>query len=159
MKNRIIFLDIDGVLNSVAYDRVRTAEQTNIDQTRLPLLKGLVDDTQAILILSSSWRKHWSPDEAQCDRIGRELNRIFAGHGMVISGKTPQRPDGDRAGEISDWLACHGGIASVSFVILDDAPFGWGVLQDHLVRTDARIGRGLEDRHIRKAVEILCRDS
>ena len=45
MKNRIIFLDIDGVLNSVAYDRVRTAEQTNIDQTRLPLLKGLVDDT------------------------------------------------------------------------------------------------------------------
>ena len=35
---KIIFLDIDGVLNSRAYDRRRNwDEQTDIDETRLPL--------------------------------------------------------------------------------------------------------------------------
>ena len=32
---KIIFLDIDGVLNSVRYDRQRTVNQGNIDETRL----------------------------------------------------------------------------------------------------------------------------
>ena len=35
---RIIFLDIDGVLNSVKYDRERTDKEGNIDETRMVLL-------------------------------------------------------------------------------------------------------------------------
>ena len=45
---KILFLDIDGVLNSRAYDRRRNwDEQTNIDETRLPLLREIVDRTGA----------------------------------------------------------------------------------------------------------------
>lgn len=41
---KIIFLDIDGVLNSRAYDRKRNwNEQTDIDETRLPFIKEIVD--------------------------------------------------------------------------------------------------------------------
>ena len=45
---KILFLDIDGVLNSRAYDcRRNWNEQTNIDETRLPLVKEIVAKTAA----------------------------------------------------------------------------------------------------------------
>lgn len=60
---KIIFLDIDGVLNSRAYDRKRNwNEQTDIDETRLPLIKEIVDATGAKIVLSSTWRQHWNKD-------------------------------------------------------------------------------------------------
>ena len=57
---KIIFLDIDGVLNSRIYDRKRNRDElTDIDETRLPLVKELVAATGAKIVLSSSWRVHW----------------------------------------------------------------------------------------------------
>lgn len=56
---KVIFLDIDGVLNSRTYDRKRNwNEQTDIDETRLPLIKEIVDATDAKIVLSSTWRQH-----------------------------------------------------------------------------------------------------
>lgn len=51
---KVIFLDIDGVLNSFIYDLERKEGETAIDHTRLPLLKRIVDETGAIIVLSSS---------------------------------------------------------------------------------------------------------
>ena len=57
---KILFLDIDGVLNSRAYDRKRNwSELTNIDETRLPLVKKIIDKTGAKIVLISTWRRHW----------------------------------------------------------------------------------------------------
>jgi len=81
---KIIFLDIDGVLNSLKYDRNRTVKQGNIDETRLPLLKKLVDETGALIVLSSSWRKHWEMDRDKCDDIGREIISTFAKYDLFI---------------------------------------------------------------------------
>ena len=56
---KVIFLDIDGVLNSRAYDRKRNwNEQSDIDETRLTLVKEIVDATEAKIVLSSTWRQH-----------------------------------------------------------------------------------------------------
>lgn len=151
---KIVFLDIDGVLNSLAYDRLRDNGQGNIDRTRLSLIKQLIEHTQAKIVLTSSWRKHWSSDPALCDAIGCEINEIFLQHGLTIHDKTPTRADNDRAAEIRSWLEDHRQVQA--FVILDDIAFGWGKdLQDHLVRTNPRIGRGLEQSHVQKAIEIL----
>lgn len=68
---KIVFLDIDGVLNSEKYDRQRTAQDGNIDETRLVFMKELIDYTNADIVLSSSWRKHWSRNAEECDAIGR----------------------------------------------------------------------------------------
>lgn len=151
---KIIFLDIDGVLNSTQYDRMRTNKQGNIDETRLPLLKQLVDETKAQIVLSSSWRKHWEQEAALCDKVGQELNEVFAKHDLCIYDKTPVSVNNDRAEEIRTWLKEHN--STEQFVILDDIAFGWGAgLQDHLVKTNSRIGRGLEPKHILQATEIL----
>ena len=84
---KIVFLDIYGVLNSVRYDRQRTVNQGNIDETRLPLLKHLVEDSQAAIVLSSSWRKHWEKDIGLCDNIGREITTLFAQYQLIIYDK------------------------------------------------------------------------
>ena len=105
---KIIFLDIDGVLNSVRYDRQRTIDQGNIDETRLQLIKALVDETKALIVLSSSWRKHWEKDITKCDAIGREINEVFAKYQLAIYDKTELLPSNDRAQEIRIWLKLQG---------------------------------------------------
>lgn len=152
-KINILFLDIDGVLNSVSYDRIRTPDQGNIDETRLPLIKQIILETSARIILSSSWRKHWERAPSLCDDIGRELNHLFARYGLSIYDKTPCLPSEDRAEEIRAWLADHPEVKA--YAILDDISFGWGDLQEHLVKTNPRIGRGVEEKHVRRAVYLL----
>ena len=154
---KIIFLDIDGVLNSIVFDRERTNEQGNIDETRLPLIKQILDETGALIVLASSWRKHWDKEPSLCDNLGVEINSIFAKYNIAIYDKTPQLQSNDRAEEIRLWLSQNEMVKN--FVILDDIAFGWGTdLQDHLVKTNCRIGRGLERQHVQKAISILkCR--
>ncbi len=151
---KIIFLDIDGVLNSRRYDRTRASEDGNIDVTRLPLLKRIVDATDAKLVLSSSWRKHWNADECLCDGTGRELNQLFARFGLAIYDKTPTVSALDRDVEVRAWLDAHNGEVE-AFVILDDILTGWGDLTERLVRTSPMIGYGLEDTHVKEAISKL----
>lgn len=151
---KIIFLDIDGVLNSVRYDRQRTIDQGNIDETRLQLIKKLVDATEARIVLTSSWRKHWEKDISKRDAIGRDINEVFAKYHLTIYDKTECLPNNDRAEEIRKWLKLQGNIEA--FVIFDDIAFGWGNdLQEHLIKTNPRIGFGLEEKHIQEAIELL----
>lgn len=148
---RVIFLDIDGVLNSVRYDRERAPEEGNIDQSRLPLLKRLAEATGAQLVLSSSWRKHWDREPALRDEIGSALDSTFREAGLLIFDKTPVADS--RAEEIALWLREHPQVKR--YVILDDAFGGWGELETYLVRTNSRIGRGLEERHVEEAIRKL----
>ena len=153
---KIIFLDIDGVLNSARYDRIRMENQGNIDETRLILLKRVVDETGALIVLSSSWRKYWEKDEVLCDEIGREINAAFAQYGLAVYDKTACLASNDRAAEIRMWLKSRGDVEA--FAIFDDLSFGWGAdLQEHLVRTNYAVGLGLEEKHVLKSIEILKR--
>ncbi len=154
---KIIFLDIDGVLNSAKYDRSRGADDGNIDKSRLSLLKELTDASGAKIILSSSWRMHWSKENSECGIVGRELNKIFAESGLEIYGKTPELSSFDRPAEIRAWLenASREGKEIKNFAIIDDFAFGWGELQEKLVLTNYMIGYGLEPHHIEKAKELL----
>lgn len=149
---KIVFLDIDGVLNSRQYDDRRSPRDGNIDESRLPLLKQLVDRTAANIVLTSSWRCHWDPEGKETDAVGRELARTFQEAGARLYDRTPVL--GHRAKEIGAWLHAH---PVERFVILDDIKLGWGCLEPYTVKTDYRIGRGLEQRHIECAIEILMK--
>lgn len=76
---KVVFLGIDGVLNSAAYDRQRDwTKRTYIDKTRLPLLKQIVDATGAEIVLSSTWREHWNKLPELCDEDGKYISECFA---------------------------------------------------------------------------------
>lgn len=153
-KLRVLFLDVDGVLNSDAYDRSRDlGEATNIDVTRLPLLKEIVDKTGALIVLTSSWRRHWDPDPSKLDASGKYLCDTFAQYGLKIYGKTSDFGKiTARVEEIEEWVRAH---RVATFAILDDYPFGWGELIPFLVKTSPHGGRGLEPEHVQRAIEIL----
>ena len=149
---KIIFLDIDGVLNSRRFDREE--HDGNIDRSRLELLHELVEKSGATVVLSSSWRYHWDKDREHCDEIGVELERVFKEYGIELYDKTP-RLSGHRPNEIMKWLEDNRGTWD-SFVVIDDSWCDWGeFLRTRCVRTNPMIGRGLEREHIEKALEIL----
>ncbi len=151
---KIVFVDIDGVLNSHIYYMHKSEQEGNIDKTRLILLKELVDKTGAEIVLSSSWRTNWEKDPERCNPAGKEINDAFNGAGLFIYDKTPEF-DGytERANEVKAWLSEHPDVES--FVILDDDGFGWGDLSDNFIKTSAFMGLGLSEEHIRKAEIIL----
>lgn len=150
---KVIFLDIDGVLNSYTYDRQRSPEDGNIDKTRLELLKFLTDKTNAKIVLTSSWREHWDKEECKRDEKGALLADTFMQAGLDIYDKTPFIGYLKRADEIRAWLSSNP--QTKGFVIFDDNVFGWGDLAESFIQTNYRIGRGLEEEHIQKALELL----
>ena len=150
---KVLFLDIDGVLNSHKYDLTRMPDEGNIDETRLPLLFEIIVRTDAKIVLSSSWREHhWSKEADMSDAVGWELDELFGRYGLEIFDKTPVLPNNDRSEEIKRWLADH---EAEHFVILDDLRFGWGDLDPFVVKTSYRIGRGLEQKHVDAAIKLL----
>ena len=152
---KVIFLDIDGVLNSAAYQAEWGGDPpSNVDETRLPLLRRILEETGAVIVLSTSWRLYWSPDPALCAPEWRETGEVLTRYGIPILDRTPAYNGNNRDREIRDWLAAHAGEVE-SFAILDDIPFGWGDLSDRLVRTDMRKGRGLMESHVQKAIALL----
>ena len=61
LKMKVIFLDVDGVLNSDEYfDKIKNVNicgiESEIDVEKIKLLKKAVDETGANVVLSSSWR-------------------------------------------------------------------------------------------------------
>ena len=149
-KKKVIFLDVDGVLNSVAYDRERNQNDRNIDVSRLMLLKQIVDATGAEIVLSSTWRMHWKKN----DSVAEETKRVFFSAGLSITDITPFGES--RREEIVVWLKKNAD--TERFVIIDDQFGGWGELAPFLIKTDGRIGRGLENNHVRAGIKLLNGD-
>jgi hypothetical protein len=145
---RIVFLDVDGVLNvpTTGYDAY--AEGINIEPAKLPLLKYLVDFTNAEIVLSSSWRSHRS----SCEDIGQ----VLGDYGMVYRNCTPDYKGATiRGEEISAWLSIQNERENIRYVILDDyPPLHFCGHEKHLVTVDPQ--KGLTESDVDKAVKILC---
>lgn len=146
----IIFLDIDGVLNSDAfYDRLLAAGEPiprpPIDREAVARLERIVQATGAEIVLSTSWRGH--PD------LPRWL--VERGCSAEVVGMTPVLR-GDRGREIAAWLRRNrfrrNPALAGPFAILDDGD-DVGALAPWLVRTTPELG--LQDGHVDRAIALL----
>ena len=88
---KIIFLDIDGVLNSEMYEWSRGEDRADnrIDLSRVRLLKDIVSATDAKIVLSSTWRLDWDKSPELCGEDGEYINQCLAQYGLFIIDKTP----------------------------------------------------------------------
>jgi hypothetical protein len=104
---KLLFLDIDGVLNSKrseeSYGKQRTVE--NLDPIAVCLIHRVVEETGCIICLSSDWRL--SHDYME---LGKEL-------GLPILFKTPDYPEYPRSSEIKTVID---GIKPEKYAIVDD---------------------------------------
>lgn len=139
---KVIFLDVDGVLNSA-----RDGYSINLENDyHFEMLKKIVDATDANIVLSSSWRIGFSvlslPEKNLIERLEK--------YGMEIMDFTPCMT-GTRGDEIREWLSNNGPVES--FVILDDEGDMAEFKETNLVKTNTSIG--LQEKDVDKAIEIL----
>lgn len=144
--DKIIFLDVDGVLNSRSFaKRMRDTEGVSVfredilDGRCLLLLKDIVDRTGAKIVVSSAWRR--------IPTSYRHLRDWLQQYGMDAYDKTPY-VGGERGNDITAWFNRHPG--DYRYVILDDDSDMAGHM-DHLVQTsfyDRGLTRPLADKCI-----------
>ena len=153
MAMKVVFLDIDGVLNSYQYLSRTSMEDAGIynelDPQKVNLLQKLVVQTGASIVLSSSWRESFECVKP-LDAVARNLLEALKEHGLLISSMTPLLT-GKRDEEIRQWLTCHTEVEL--FVILDDEDYDWKELRSNWVETSYYVG--LTEENVREAVKIL----
>ena len=142
---KILFLDIDGVLNSQQYLQEGGYCGLILDPSGMRLLKKIIKDTGARIVLTSSWREHWE------DPIGTYLRGEFGKYGMEIFDRTPILRS-SREEEIRMWLASYEDIEN--FVVLDDRMLYAGFLKGHMIKTRG-YRRGLDEYDAAGAIAIL----
>lgn len=143
---KIIFLDIDGVLST--YSDLHKELEINPDkkikidtifERPTLLLKEIIDKTDAMVVLSSSWRiTHFNV-----------AVKLLKEYGIEVIGATPYLGK-IRGEEIKAWLKENDYVES--FVIIDDDS-DMGELMDNLVKTDNYYG--LQEEHVEQAINIL----
>ena len=159
---KVIFLDIDGVLNTY-YTKETIEQYTFVSEDKILLLKELIDKTDAKIVLSYTWRRGWLCKE--CDdpemltsgdfqdiRLFNALQAKLAEYDIHMLGYTDDF--GLRGEEIDQWLKQWDGEPIESFVILDD--MSGAELRPHsryLIQTSML--EGLNEKHVARAIKIL----
>ena len=160
---KIIFLDIDGVLNSMDYFK-QTKDckgYTEINPEKVKLLKEIVDRTGAEIVLSSTWRDLGKRKDEPEHPMYTYLTNTLREYGLEIMEHTPYIMQ-DRPKEIKAWLDAQSD-KDIRFVSLDDDftehKYDEVGIGDRLVRTSFyEKDGGLRHEHVEKAIEILNRE-
>lgn len=147
---KVLFLDIDGVLNSHEYLYVQRTEAfrcedlaAQIDPAAVERLNDIIARTGCEVVLSSVWR---------LNRGLMKTWRALLVHGFKyrIIDSTPADCNGYRGKQILSWLTDHPEVAQ--YAVVDDSDDMDGV-RDRLVQTTFR--HGLQDEHVDRLVELL----
>jgi hypothetical protein len=145
---KIIFLDIDGVMNSETYHKNLDTKKKNwqrFEPEAVKMIKKLVEEFAAKIVISSIWRFVAKKE------LATELKETGLINHLHTDWKTPIIEPGHRGKEIKMWLSEHPEIKE--FVIIDDDSDVLEVFNDNFVRTDYY--DGLQAEHYYKAREIL----
>jgi hypothetical protein len=151
---KVIFLDLDGVLNGDEFlDQDRMSDKDGdwvqwwtdwIDPVAVEHLNSITDRTEAKLVFSSN-RRTWLSLQ--------DIAHIFSTVGITgeLIDKTPYLRGEDRGTEIRQWLV-DTKLEVESFVVLDDHD-DVGDLSDRLVRVDSVTG--LTSRDVDQTIELF----
>lgn len=160
MRMKVIFLDIDGVLNEEK-SRSRCCGYKGIDDKKVGNLASIVNATGAKIVLISTWKDDWrKADKARQGMMANYLDKKLKKQGLTVFDKTESvgKASGfhlSRGEGILQFLSTH---TVEKYVILDDYQFdydGCG-LTGNYVKTDNKNG-GLTEELSQKAIEILNR--
>ena len=145
---KVLFLDIDGVLNCMCPAPMQDNDWIDLDEWRygfnpdlVARLRYVIANTDCKIVISSSWRHHRSyapyrPDMNWRDVLAEKLRRT---RDEIIIGETPTDSMGQRGREISEWLREH---EVESYCVVDDEvvdilPY---IDSSKVVKTDMKCG-------------------
>lgn len=146
---KVLFLDIDGVLNSQKVFENWTSDSTRtvICPVMVERINRVIAATDCRIVISSSWRFMWEMGE---------LMDILGLHGLWASFIIDQTPRLDRRDEeILAWLKEHPEVSK--FAVVDDDGFDLTNLTDNLVQTEWE--HGIQDDHVDRLIHLLSHSS
>lgn len=161
---KVVFLDIDGVLNSDFWNESHQLEISNgeyIDEEKVKLLSKIIENTDAVIVLHSAWR-FWLNENLQ--PIRKEADNLLAllhKYKINIYDKTPDLSSEEirkakkfsmiKAREIMTWLGEHQGVEG--YLVLDDLDLYSEEISRFQIRTDSMVG--LTDKDVAWAIKML----
>lgn len=145
---KVLFLGIDGVLNSSQFIcgvKIHEFKYSNlIDPNTVYLLNKITSDTNASIVISSSWKENEDIYHTLYDA------KVSA----PIIGKTPSLGNVDREHEIFKWL--EGYPSPLHGMAIIDNSFDMKNLIHYSVKTNAEVG--LTYVEVFKAIDILNKE-
>jgi hypothetical protein len=152
---RIIFLDIDGVLNNTHTNNPRKFPYI-VESNLLERLRTLLAKTGAQVVLSSTWRY---------DPVGLLAAKH---HGIPFVDVTPDLQEKPRRDEIAQWIHVHPGVER--FIVIDDEddeldslplfqPSAKIGLDEEIAKAAAAYLNGLTDRDMRRSVLVRAAEN
>lgn len=151
--DKIVFLDLDGVVNSSKFFSSLSADRDswdNIDEEKVKLLKEIQSATGCDFVMSSSWRNGWI--SLRKYKMYEYAYEIFKKYDLDFDDDLARLPNygyGQRAEEIQDYVYDH---KVKHYVVLDDQ----FVNDPNLVHVKGSVG--LEEEDVNKAIEILNKE-
>lgn len=127
---RILFVDVDGVLNNQQTFARNLHETDPIDMAMLERVKRIIAETGCKIVLSSTWRLN--------DRSLKKVQSF-----LPILDITPDKGNSSRGSEIEDWLtrqSLKSNFWVSRYAILDDSNDMLEGQQPNFFRTDWLIG-------------------
>jgi len=136
---RVIFLDIDGVLAPIR----RWDRYGDLDSACIQVLNEIVARSGADVVVSSTWRYGKTAAELQ------EMLQAQGFAGRVVDTTPTGTAGADRGEEIAAWLAQH----DVSGYVIIDDHVDMGELCSHLVQTQP--AHGLQPADAPRVIAML----
>lgn len=148
--SKVLFLDIDGVLNSNSENdsnQREISDATLIDEVKIKLLAHLVNKTNSKIILHSGWRMWFDCELKPLRMEAKRLTELLENEGLHIYGLTPDLTTEEirqtkkfslvKADEILLWLKSHNEVTE--WVVIDDLDLHNVQIEQHQVKPDPDI--------------------
>ena len=181
---KIIFLDIDGVLNGynkwtyriisiskllhIPVSIIRnTLKIFEVKEKYVRRLSKIIKKTGAKIVMSSSWRQgYWNTPYEEMYEDQKKLHDLLDKYNLEVIDITPNSNNGKREDEINQWLNVTK-LTVDKFVILDDESFDLqsfvgkelvktsNVIEGNMINGLPYEDTGLKRKHVKQAVMIL----
>lgn len=156
---KIIFLDIDGVLNNNFWNESHQREisdGTLIDEDKVKLLYNIIKETEADIVLHSGWRFWFCENIQPIRKESQKLVELLAKNHMVILDKTIDYSTAEirkskkfslvKAKEILTWIREHPEVKS--WIVIDDLDLHDDEVEKHQIKTNPITGLTQGDVHL-----------
>lgn len=159
--NPIIFLDIDGPINSIKNQKYQRylGKSTNSGMIKLPkknfiALKHIIDNTNASVVISSNWRLGYvnsTPSKAYVNFCSQARE-----YGIYPIGWTPAINKNKKGLEIKSWIDYYENLynCKISYIVIEDHIENVIDLhKGHVIYTDSYTGLDMNVANI--AIDVL----
>ena len=156
---KVIFLDVDGVLNSKEF--FKNNQNEVVDRTNVKTIRNIIDKTGAIIVMSSGWKLWFDENMMPKHQYSQVLYDIFCEFGIGFFDKTPDFSTEEiritktfshvKAEEIIAWLGEHKDVSR--YAVLDDLDLRNEEINSHLVRANALVG--ITEENGKRVIDML----